>query len=70
MAKRPLTPRESELIATALFVVGHVPYVGHIDRLESITLRDIADDYLSGKNSVSDAVEALESIHLRPPASL
>lgn len=60
MAKRPLTPRESELIATALFVVGNIPYAGHIDRLESITLRDIADDYLSGKGSAADAVEALD----------
>ncbi|TCI39810.1 MULTISPECIES: hypothetical protein [unclassified Exiguobacterium] len=60
MAKRPLTPRESELIATALFVVGSVPYAGHIDRLESLTLRDIADDYLSGKRPAADAVEALD----------
>ncbi|TCI54221.1 hypothetical protein EVJ24_07970 [Exiguobacterium sp. SH1S21] len=60
MAKRPLTPRESELIATALFVVGSVPYAGHIDRLESLTLRDIADDYLSGKRPATDAVEALD----------
>lgn len=60
MAKRPLTPRESELIATALFVVGNIPYVGHMDRLESITLRDIADDYLSGKQSITEAVEALD----------
>lgn len=60
MAKRPLTPRESELIATALFVVGSVPYAGHIDRLESLTLRDIADDYLSGKRPAVDAVEALD----------
>lgn len=66
MAKRPLTPRESELIATALFVVGMVPYAGHIDRLESLTLRDIADDYLTGKRSVTDAVEALDQyIHVR-----
>lgn len=60
MAKRPLTPRESELIATALFVVGSVPYAGHIDRLESLTLRDIADDYLSGKRPAVDAIEALD----------
>ncbi|TCI47498.1 MULTISPECIES: hypothetical protein [unclassified Exiguobacterium] len=60
MAKRPLTPRESELIATALFVAGSVPYAGHIDRLESLTLRDIADDYLSGKLPAADAVEALD----------
>lgn len=60
MAKRPLTPRESELIATSLFVVGNIPYAGHIDRLESLTLRDIADDYLSGKRPVADAVEALD----------
>lgn len=60
MAKRPLTPRESELITTALFVVGSVPYSGHIDRLESLTLRDIADDYLSGKRPAADAIEALD----------
>lgn len=60
MAKRPLTPRESELVATALFVVGTVPYIGHIDRLESLTLRDIADDYLSGTRSLDDAVDALD----------
>lgn len=60
MAKRPLTPRESELIATALFVIGTVPYNGHIDRLESLTLRDIADDYLSGKHTVADAIDALD----------
>ncbi|MGA9467881.1 MAG: hypothetical protein WBV10_09650 [Exiguobacterium marinum] len=60
MAKRPLTPRESELVATALFVVGTVPYAGHIDRLESLTLRDIADDYLTGKLTSADAIEALD----------
>ncbi|WDH74655.1 hypothetical protein PTI97_07340 [Exiguobacterium marinum] len=60
MAKRPLTPRESELVATALFVVGTVPYAGHIDRLESLTLRDIADDHLTGKLTSADAIEALD----------
>ncbi|MBR2758610.1 MAG: hypothetical protein IKD52_11190, partial [Exiguobacterium sp.] len=60
MAKRPLTPRESELIATALFVVGSVPYSGHIDRLESLTLRDIADDYLNGTATSADAIDALD----------
>lgn len=66
MARRPLTPRESELIATALFVVGTIPYSGHIDRLESLTLRDIADDYLNGKQSSFDAIEALDQyIHVR-----
>ncbi|WP_214883914.1 MULTISPECIES: hypothetical protein [unclassified Exiguobacterium] len=60
MAKRPLTPRESELVATALFVVGTVSYAGHIDRLESLTLRDIADDYLTGKLTSADAIEALD----------
>lgn len=60
MAKRPLTPRESELIATALFVVGSVPYSGHIDRLESLTLRDIADDFINGTSTSADAMEALD----------
>lgn len=60
MAKRPLTPRESELIATALFVVGTVPYAGHIDRLESLTLRDIADDYMNGTITSASAIDALD----------
>lgn len=60
MAKRPLTPRESELIATALYVVETIPYAGYIDRLESLTLRDIADDYLNGTLPAADAIDALD----------
>lgn len=60
MAKRPLTPRESELIATALYVVETIPYAGYIDRLESLTLRDIADDYLNGTLPATDAIDALD----------
>ncbi|MCT4786694.1 hypothetical protein ACFQO8_06215 [Exiguobacterium aestuarii] len=60
MAKRPLTPRESELIATALYVVETIPYAGYIDRLESLTLRDIADDYLNGTLASADAIDALD----------
>lgn len=60
MAKRPLTPRESELVVTALFVVDIVPYNGHIDRLESLTLRDIADDYINGTMTKEAAIDALD----------
>ncbi len=41
MAKRPLTPRECELVVCSPLRNGTHPVRGIMERLESITLRDI-----------------------------
>lgn len=60
MAKRPLTPRECELIVCSLYCMELIPFEGIMDRLESITLRDIIGPLAENKKTREEAAAELE----------
>lgn len=60
MAKRPLTPRECELVVSSLYVMELIPFEGIMERLESITLRDIIGPVASGEMTREQAADALD----------
>ncbi|WP_214850277.1 hypothetical protein [Exiguobacterium sp. s193] len=60
MAKRPLTPRECELVVCSLYVMELIPFEGIMERLESITLRDIIEPVATGDGTREQAADALD----------
>ncbi|KOP28945.1 hypothetical protein ADM98_08455 [Exiguobacterium sp. BMC-KP] len=60
MAKRPLTPRECELVVCSLYVMELIPFEGIMERLESITLRDIIGPVARGESTREQAADALD----------
>ncbi|MCY1691529.1 hypothetical protein OVA29_13215 [Exiguobacterium sp. SL14] len=60
MAKRPLTPRECELVVCSLYVMELIPFEGIMERLESITPRDIIGPVARGESTREQAADALD----------